>query len=213
MDGGHYASENVAEILDELNSPWTDVLHTVDHKGSRRSEAEQRQAFNRVVHLVELWLIAVEARFDNVVGGIDSASAQTLQKESELLEEDLDAHHDLVDSVIQTADRLLAANHFDAANIANKREQVLRRFESLKVRKCALFCEVCGDLSYVSFFLKFRLRPWCVRPIATLGRPTTTLGDFFTVVSKCCTDHKDTSIVTAGRVQGRGLAQTPSPCF
>lgn len=133
IDSGHYASDQVSKNLDELNSAWTALVHTVDHKGSRLSDANQGQGFNRDVDDVEMWLTEVESQLANEDYGKDSASVQNLQKRNELLEQDIAAHQDRIDNISKTADRLLATNHFDATNIANKRDQMLRRFENLKV--------------------------------------------------------------------------------
>lgn len=48
--------------------------------------------------------------------------------------QDILAHQDRIDRVSAEADKLIQANHFDAPNVASKRDHMLRRFEALKVR-------------------------------------------------------------------------------
>ncbi|GAV01441.1 hypothetical protein RvY_12154 [Ramazzottius varieornatus] len=132
INRGHYASDQVQRNLDDLNSSWTNLERQVANKGGRLQEANEGQSFNRDVDDVEMWLAEVEAQLASEDLGKDSASALNLQKKHDLLEQDILAHQDRIDRVSAEADKLVQANHFDAPNVASKRDHMLRRFEALK---------------------------------------------------------------------------------
>ena len=102
------------------------------NKGNKLKEANEGQSFHRDVDDVEMWRAEVEGQLASDDHGKDSASVQNLQKKHELLEQDIAAHQDRIDRVAREAEALVQANHFNAPNIATKRDHMLARFEKLK---------------------------------------------------------------------------------
>lgn len=90
------------------------------------------QWFNRDCELAENWMAAREAFL--AADEVDSKgdNVETLIKKHEDFDKAVNAHEEKIADVQRFADRLIAAEHYAAVPINDKREQVLERWQHLK---------------------------------------------------------------------------------
>ncbi|XP_062606729.1 spectrin alpha chain-like isoform X6 [Saccostrea cucullata] len=133
----HYASETIRERVEEIVKLWNTLLTQTDRKGNKLKEASQQQQFNRNIEDIEVWLGEIEGQFMSEDYGKplhrhDLTSVQNLQKKHALLEADVAAHQDRIESIVIQADQFVNSGHFDADNIKAKQEQVVQRYDALQ---------------------------------------------------------------------------------
>lgn len=127
----HYASETIRERVEEIVKLWNTLLTQTDRKGNKLKEASQQQQFNRNIEDIEVWLGEIEGQLMSEDYGKDLTSVQNLQKKHALLEADVAAHQDRIESIGIQADQFVNSGHFDADNIKTKQEQVVQRYDAL----------------------------------------------------------------------------------
>ncbi|XP_072162112.1 spectrin alpha chain [Bemisia tabaci] len=132
LQSGHYASveiqeklESMAEARQELEKAWVARHLQLD-------QCLELQWFNRDCELAENWMAAREAFL--AADEVDSKgdNVETLIKKHEDFDKAVNAHEEKIADVQRFADRLIAAEHYAAVPINDKREQVLERWQHLK---------------------------------------------------------------------------------
>ncbi|XP_023929927.1 spectrin alpha chain-like isoform X4 [Lingula anatina] len=137
IDSNHFASDITRERLEEIQELWQQLNEQTEKKSGRLNEASEQQAYNRNVEDVELWLTEIEnflmsEDFGKIITKGDLTSVQNLQKKHALLEADVAAHQDRVDSISQQADEFVDNGHFDADNIVAKKDAMVERYNALQ---------------------------------------------------------------------------------
>ncbi|KAI1305303.1 Spectrin alpha chain [Halotydeus destructor] len=131
IEESHYASPRVSERVNEICELWQSLVEATERKGSKLAEALAQQQFNRGVEDLELWLDEVEGQLLSEDYGKDLTSVQNLIKKQALLEADVAAHKDRVEGTVMQANGFIEKGHFDAANIQNKQQSLIGRYEAL----------------------------------------------------------------------------------
>nr|XP_032800960.1 spectrin alpha chain, non-erythrocytic 1 isoform X8 [Petromyzon marinus] len=132
VEGRHYAADDVAERMREVQELWARLQDASELKGVKLREANQQQQFNRNVEDIELWLYEVEGHLASEDLGKDLTSVHNLQRKHALLEADVAAHQDRIDGVSIQAKQFQEAGHFDADAIRTKQEDLVGRYEALR---------------------------------------------------------------------------------
>lgn len=132
IEHNHYASDHIHKCIDELKSLWEQLHHNTELRGIKLQDASNQQQFNRNVEDIENWLTEVEGQLMSEDFGKDLNSVQNLQKKHALLETDVQSRQDRIDSIVENAEKLVEAGHFDADNIRAKQEQLVDRYKSLQ---------------------------------------------------------------------------------
>ncbi|ESO09912.1 hypothetical protein HELRODRAFT_156368 [Helobdella robusta] len=127
----HYNKDHIKERLGEIIMLWQKLVDQSDRKGSKLKEANDQQQFNRNVEDVEIWLGEIEGQLTSEDFGKDLTSVQNLQKKHSLLEADVAARQDRIDSITQAADQFVQTGHFDADNIKAKQLHLIERYRAL----------------------------------------------------------------------------------
>lgn len=127
----HYASDEINARMQEIVTLWETLVQASDKKGQKLQEASQQQQFNRTVEDVELWLSEIEGQLLSEDHGKDLTSVQNLQKKHALLEADVAAHQDRVETIKVAANKFVESGHFDAENIGNKAKSLTTRYTAL----------------------------------------------------------------------------------
>lgn len=127
----HYAADEINSRMQEIVTLWETLVQASDKKGQKLQEASQQQQFNRTVEDVELWLSEIEGQLLSEDHGKDLTSVQNLQKKHALLESDVLAHQDRVESIKVAANKFIESGHFDADNIRNKEQSLSKRYAAL----------------------------------------------------------------------------------
>lgn len=131
VDKAHYACDQINGRMQEIITLWDTLMKASDKKGSKLQEASQQQQFNRTIEDIELWLSEIEGQLLSEDYGKDLTSVQNLQKKHVLLESDVVAHQDRIDSIKVAANKFVEGDHFDADNIRNKNEILSNRYAAL----------------------------------------------------------------------------------
>ncbi|XP_071948314.1 spectrin alpha chain, non-erythrocytic 1-like isoform X2 [Antedon mediterranea] len=128
----HYASPQIEEKLQTLK----DEREALDKAWTvRRIQLDQcleLQLFLRDCEQAEAWMASREAFIANeeVGGSLDGVEA--LIKKHEDFDKAINAQEEKISALKAFADQLTAADHYDAPAIAEKRDQVLERWQDLK---------------------------------------------------------------------------------
>lgn len=131
VEKNHYANEQINSRMQEIVSLWESLVQASDKKGCKLQEASQQQQFNRTVEDIELWLSEIEGQLLSEDYGKDLTSVQNLQKKHALLEADVMAHQDRIESIKVAANKFVESGHFDADNIRNKESVLSKRYSAL----------------------------------------------------------------------------------
>lgn len=132
IEGKHYAADKIKNRVDEINDLWTTLNDASKQKGSKLSEAQAQQSFNRNVEDVELWLAEMESQIGSEDVGKDLTSVQNLLKRHGLIESDINSHQDRVDDIAVQANKFADDGHFDAPTIKSKQAALVDRYNYLK---------------------------------------------------------------------------------
>ena len=131
VNDGHYAREKIDERIRTIMKQWDRLVDSTEKKNGKLKEAIEGQTFQRNLDDVDLWLSECEAQLANEDLGKDLTSVQNLQKKLKDLEADILARKDRVDSIQHAADAFEQNNHFDRANIARRKQQLVGKYNSL----------------------------------------------------------------------------------
>eukprot|EP00042_Codosiga_hollandica_P029214 m.159345 g.159345 ORF g.159345 m.159345 type:complete len:2437 (+) comp53015_c0_seq1:84-7394(+) len=129
---GFAESDAITSRIALVNSHWADLCGNSKDKGQKLKEANNQQQFNYNVEDVEFWLSEVELLLSSKDHGKDLASVQNLLKKHQLVETDVAAHKDRIDSINAQANSFISAGHFDADNIRARQEAINERYRDLE---------------------------------------------------------------------------------
>ncbi|KAK7095430.1 spectrin alpha chain-like isoform X3 [Littorina saxatilis] len=136
VDNDHYAKDIIRERVNEIEKLWETLLAQTEKKGAKLSEACGQQQFNRNVEDVERWLHDIESSlvsedYGKLIQRSDLTSVQNMQKRHALLEADVVAHQDRMESLNSQATLFSSGDHFDKDTIHRKAVEVKERYEKL----------------------------------------------------------------------------------
>ncbi|CAB0012674.1 unnamed protein product [Nesidiocoris tenuis] len=129
---GHFASVEIRNKLDELESVWRLLLETSATKKDRLNEAYQALLFSRTLEELETWMDDVESQLTSEDHGKDLVSVANLLKKHTSLENDVTSHADAFNQLKDTAATFQRSNHFMKDEIAERAQSVIDRYRSLQ---------------------------------------------------------------------------------
>ncbi|XP_022904899.1 spectrin alpha chain isoform X3 [Onthophagus taurus] len=132
IESEHYASPQIQSRMEEIVSLWETLVQATDKKSSKLQEASQQQQYNRTIEDIELWLSEIEGQLMSEDYGKDLTSVQNLQKKHNLLEADVGAHQDRIETIKAAANQFIERGHFDSENIAQKQKILTDRYSALQ---------------------------------------------------------------------------------
>eukprot|EP00051_Salpingoeca_urceolata_P021153 m.326944 g.326944 ORF g.326944 m.326944 type:complete len:2477 (-) comp19745_c14_seq3:188-7618(-) len=130
-------AQAIEDRIKQLEAEWASLAEQSQEKTQKLKEANEQLQFNHGIEDIELWLSEVEVLLASTDLGKDLPSVQNLMKKHQLIESDIAAKQDRIDSVNHQADRFVSGNHFDSENIAAKRTSIVARYDQLKERASA----------------------------------------------------------------------------
>ncbi|XP_077012693.1 spectrin alpha chain, erythrocytic 1 [Tamandua tetradactyla] len=132
IERNHYASEDVAARLSEVDSLWKELLEATAQKGTQLYEANQQLQFENNAEDLKRWLEEVEGQATSEDYGKGLADVQNLLRKHYLLESAAAARQDQVNTLTDLAAYFEEAGHPDAGAIRARQESLASRFEALK---------------------------------------------------------------------------------
>nr|XP_022333961.1 spectrin alpha chain, non-erythrocytic 1-like isoform X4 [Crassostrea virginica] len=128
----HYASPEIQEILQDLNTQWKDMCDKAKDKGSKLRQAADQETLNKALADAQAKLDEMEKSVANPDLGSDLRGVKDLLKKHQNLETELVVLSDQIASIISQGQALAQSGHFDKANILKAVEDFNKRFEKLK---------------------------------------------------------------------------------
>ncbi len=131
MAAGHFASMEIQSQLDTLDSHWRQLLDASQLRRDRLQDAYQALLFSRSLDDIDGWMDEVEQQLQSEDHGRDLTTVQHLLKKHQTLEVDIHAHADAVQSVKEAAISFHEAEHFQAVEINERSQVIIKRYQSL----------------------------------------------------------------------------------
>ena len=132
MAAGHFASMEIQAQLDALESLWRQLLDATQLRRDRLQDAYQALLFSRSLDDLDSWMDDVELQLQSEDHGRDLTSVQNLLKKHQILEADINAHSDAIQSIKETAISFREAEHFQAEEIEQRSQGIVKRYSALK---------------------------------------------------------------------------------
>uniref|UniRef100_A0A8C7C107 Spectrin alpha chain, erythrocytic 1 n=1 Tax=Neovison vison TaxID=452646 RepID=A0A8C7C107_NEOVI len=132
IEADHYASDKVAERMDEVISLWKELLAATEQKGNQLHEANQELQFKNTAEDLERWLGDAEQQVASEDYGKGLSDVQNLLRKHGFLVSAVGAHQDQVDTLTDLAVYFEKIDHPDAGDIKARQESLVSRFEALK---------------------------------------------------------------------------------
>jgi len=129
----HYCSEDIRAKAEDIVKLWSQLNSAIENKSAKLEDALAEQAYNRSVEDVELWLNEIEKQIAIEDYGKDINAVQNLLKKQSIMESEVQAHQSRVNEIISKAAQFSDNKHFHSDNIHNKKNALLKRFNSVKV--------------------------------------------------------------------------------
>ncbi|KAH8851040.1 Spectrin alpha chain [Schistosoma japonicum] len=133
LNANHCNASEIKLKIDQLNDTWSHLIGAMSNKKKNLDQASRQQQFVRNVEDVELWLSDVEAQIASEDVGRDLNGVMNAQKRHNLLESDIAAHRERIETFKVQADTFSAEGHFDAPIIQEKQRQLSQRYHNLQI--------------------------------------------------------------------------------
>lgn len=132
IEESHYASKDIQERLDELETEWRLLQEASELKKNRLNDAYQALLFSRSLDEFETWMDEVETQLQSEDHGKDLSSVANLLKRHTNLENDVLGHNEACESIKDTAASFQKSNHFLSDEIQKRALVTINRYHSLQ---------------------------------------------------------------------------------
>jgi spectrin alpha len=130
LQSGHYASPEVQEKLDKLNTAREELEKAWIARRMKLDQCLELQLFYRDCEQAENWMASREAFLSSDDMGGDNVEA--LIKKHEDFDKAISAQEEKIAALTSLADQLIEAQHYASDPIEDKKNQVLNRWRHLK---------------------------------------------------------------------------------
>lgn len=113
----NYRSNEVGEIIHDLNDKWDRLVALSLEKGRRLRQASMQHGYNRTIEDARHKLEEIEGSLNSKKVGTDLRSCKDLLKKHHLLESELAQWEQKVDDLVAMGQEMAHEGHFDAPNI------------------------------------------------------------------------------------------------
>ncbi|XP_034944641.1 LOW QUALITY PROTEIN: spectrin beta chain, non-erythrocytic 5 [Chelonus insularis] len=128
----NYRSNDVGEMLKNLNNKWSQLVALSLEKGRRLRQAACQHGYNRTMEDARLKLEEIETSLQSKQVGTDLRSCKELLKKHQTLETDMYQWEQKVDDLVAMGEEMAHEGHFDAQNILKTCQTTQQKFRSLK---------------------------------------------------------------------------------
>jgi spectrin alpha len=130
-DGGAEHAAEVGAKVAATDDALQALAEAMAVRKLRLQQCYEQQAFNRIAEQTEAWIAAREVPLANEDVGSTLDAVEAMQKKHADFEKSLAAQREKLTEVETEADRLVAAQHYDASAIAARKRAVLDRWAAL----------------------------------------------------------------------------------
>ncbi|XP_014291962.1 spectrin alpha chain isoform X1 [Halyomorpha halys] len=132
LQSGHYASVEIQEKLESMNEARQELEKAWIARRMQLDQCLELQLFYRDCEQAENWMSAREAFLSAEEVDSKGDNVEALIKKHEDFDKAINAHEEKIAALQTLADQLMAADHYAAQAIDDKRRQVLDRWRHLK---------------------------------------------------------------------------------
>lgn len=132
IEDNHYASKEIKERLEDLESQWQLLQDSSELKRNRLNDAYQALLFGRTLDEFEAWMDDIEMQLQSEDHGKDLSSVANLLKRHTNLENDVMSHNEVCESIKETALSFQKSNHFMSDEIQDRALATINRYHSLQ---------------------------------------------------------------------------------
>lgn len=134
LDTGHEASEEVQEKMFDLASNWAALLELWEKRQQQYRQCLDLHLFYRDSEQVDSWMSRQEAFLDNEELGNSVGTVEALCLKHADFEKAFSAQEAKIMTMDETANKLIDNDHYDAEKIADIRDRLLARRDTLRNR-------------------------------------------------------------------------------
>ncbi|XP_071037774.1 spectrin beta chain [Parasteatoda tepidariorum] len=131
INGGHYASFQIQNLLQDLEMHWRQLLDQTALKKERLQDAYQALQFNRMLDELDVWMDEIEIHLQSEDHGKDLTAVQNLLKKHHHLETDINNHAENIEQIKDLNISFQNSNHFLKEEIEEKALTTVNRYQSL----------------------------------------------------------------------------------
>lgn len=129
LNGHHYASENIKQRLEDVNEARRKLEEAWVHRRHILDQCLELELFYRDCEQADTWMTAREAFLSQE----DTAdNVESLIKKHEDFDKAIASQQEKITALQKFANQLIDGNHYDDKAIADKRDQILQRWDRLK---------------------------------------------------------------------------------
>ncbi|XP_043282558.1 spectrin beta chain, non-erythrocytic 5 isoform X2 [Venturia canescens] len=132
IEDNHYASKEIQDRLEELETEWRVLQETSELKKNRLNDAYQALLFGRTLDEFETWMDEIETQLQSEDHGKDLSSVANLLKRHTNLENDVLGHNEACESIKETASSFQRTKHFMRDEIQQRATATINRYHSLQ---------------------------------------------------------------------------------
>ena len=132
LQSGHYASVEIQEKMESMTEARQELEKAWVARRMQLDQCLELMLFYRDCEQAENWMSAREAFLASEEVDSKGDNVEALIKKHEDFDKAINAHEEKIAALQTLADQLMAAEHYAAPQIDNKRKQVLDRWRHLK---------------------------------------------------------------------------------
>lgn len=135
MQANHYASEQVQEKIDSTKDTRQDLEKAWIGRRMQLDQCLELQLFYRDCEQAENWMSSREAFLagDEADGGDGADNVEAMIKKHEDFDKAIGNQEEKIESLTTYADQLMSSEHYAIGDIQNKKDEVLARWQDLKL--------------------------------------------------------------------------------
>ena len=127
----HFASQEIANQLEDLQVEWNHLLETSNFKKTRLGDANEAIIFLHVVDDFDAWLDDLEKILESDDHGRDLNSVSKLLKKLQATEADIAGHRETLKNLEDQYSKFESANHFMLKELEQRFSSINQRYEAL----------------------------------------------------------------------------------
>ncbi|VIO98093.1 probable spectrin beta chain, putative [Brugia malayi] len=129
---GHFASNEIQEVLDELSTLVLSVKQFIDERSQKLEDSLRSQQYYAEANEAEQWMRERMPLVANNDMGRDQAAAEGHLRRLKTLENDINKFFNEIERLRKEAEVMLTAKHFDSTNLSSKQTKLEELYKQLR---------------------------------------------------------------------------------
>lgn len=132
INEGNYRSNEVSQLMKELNAKWEVLLKVSLEKSKRLRQAVAQHSYNRTLEDARAKLAEIQTSLQSDQLGSDLRHCKQLLKKHQVLESDICQWEQKIKDLFALGQEMVHEGHFDAENILKASKQCQDKFRALE---------------------------------------------------------------------------------